>query len=182
MIGKTSKKFFSVPGGLYFPIIAIVGTLFFIWVIIGETSSEQCSPFVIFFSVSWIVFEIVMLKITAPYAMSVVEIRNDSVVCRIPFYKNVVIEYDKCFIGFDYHNQNGGKIWWIYLCYGQMPPYKNSQLGNRINSLKCQPGFVRIMYRDKVYEALMEVIPQKQKTALESARRYSGFEKQGRII
>lgn len=177
MIGKKYQRFISVPGGRYFLLIDMVGTLFFTWVILSEASSEQCRPFVILFSALWIVFETTMMIIGSPYAFSVIEIRNDSAVCYIPFHRNFTINYEKCYIGFDYHKQNGRKIWWIYFCYGKMPPYKNPQLGNRINSLKCQPGFIRIMYRDEVYEALMEVLPQRQKTSLESARRHSQFNK-----
>lgn len=182
MISKKFPRFFSVPGGVFFHIIYIIGILFMVACILYEAISDCCRPFPILIGIIIITLWIALLKITSPYAVSVLEFHEDRVVCLIPFYQKLEIEYNKCFIGFDYHNQNGNKIWWIYLCYGKMPPYKNPKLGNRINSIKCQPGFVRIMYRDDVYDALMDVLPKKQKTALASARRNSGFEKQGKII
>lgn len=170
-----SRKFLSVPGGPFFSIIFMIGTLFCCWLILYAVYSGQGSPFVILFSVVWIIFCVVLTVKVAPYASCVVEILNDRIVCLIPFHQNVVIEFDKCYIGLDYHNQSGRKIWWIYLSYGKMPPYNNPQLGNRINSIKCQPGFVRIMYREEVCAALLKALPKRQRTALIAARRLAGF-------
>ena len=87
--------------------------------------------------------------------------------------------YDTCTIGMDNHLQNGNPIWWIYLCNGAPRQYFTTK---KINGAKIQPGFIRIMYSDEVYEALLEVLPKKQRTSLITARRCSGFEKQGKII
>lgn len=54
--------------------------------------------------------------------------------------------------------------------------------GKRMNFLKCKQGFVRMMNRDKVYDALLEVLPKKQKAQLICAKRRMGFEGQGHII
>lgn len=84
------------------------------------------------------------------------------------------LEYQKCNVGMDYHMQGGQTIWWIYLCYGPLPQYKTKNKANRMNAVKIRPGFIKIMYSGEVYRALMEVLPKKQKTALETARRYIG--------
>ena len=77
----------------------------------------------------------------------------------------------------DYHLQRGCKVWWIYLCYGPGPKFDPKKPYNRMNSLKCKPGFIRIMYDDEVYQALIEVLPKKQHTALVTACRCAGVKK-----
>ena len=176
------NKFLSVPYGLVSIIVSLTGTVSLTFLLIYSMHSDQASPIYTFILSVLIFFYAILFPLFFfPSTLCLVEIKSDRIICHIPFHKNVEIEYEKCYIGFDYHNQNGGKIWWIYFSYGKMPPYKNPQLGNRINSIKCQPGFVRIMYRDEVYNALLETLPPKQKTALEAARRHSGFEKQRKI-
>lgn len=182
MTNMKLKSFRSVPSAWIVPLACLCTALISTSVIYFAYMDEQLSPFVLFVSVLFLLGGITGAVFSSQQAMCSVVLYDDHLLCRIPFSKNVSIFYEKCYIGMDYHVQNGWKIWWIYLCYGKMPPYKNPHLGNRINSIKCQPGFIRIMYRDDVYEALMEALPKKQKVALASARRCSGFEKQGRII
>lgn len=112
-----------------------------------------------------------------------VEIKQDVIVCKGFLPKNrFEIEYSKCNVGMDYHCQYKKKIWWIYLCYGSAPQYKLNNPANRMNAIKIQPGFVKIMYSDEVYNSLLDVLPKKQQTALVTARRCAGFEKQDNII
>jgi hypothetical protein len=92
------------------------------------------------------------------------------------------LQYEKCTVGMDWHQQNGNKIWWIYLCYGPKPSYRTKNPTQRMNTLKCQPNFIRILYRDDVYEALLMELPKKQRVALESSYKCAAIDKQGRII
>lgn len=92
------------------------------------------------------------------------------------------MEYASCNIGIDYHCQYGRTIWWIYLCYGAHPRFRKGNKANRMNTLKIRPGFIKIMYSDEVYNTLISVLPKKQQIALETARRYANFEKQGKIV
>lgn len=176
------NQYSSVPGTIVFPLLTITCVLFSSWMIYYCYCTNQLSVPLFIVFLLWIVFAIVLFVCTIPYSMCKIIINPDHILCKMPLHKNIVLLYEHCYIGMDYHVQNGGKIWWIYFCYGKMPPYKNPHLGNRINSIKCQPGFIRIMYRDEVYDTLLETLPKKQKTALISARRVAGFDKQGRIV
>ena len=121
--------------------------------------------------------------VTLYYAVWRIEIQENKLICRGMFpWQTFELVYEMCNIGLDYHGQNGGRMWWIYICEGIMPKYKPGNPANRINSLKIKPGFVKIMYSDEVYDALLTSLPKKQKTGLETARRYAGFEKQSKIL
>lgn len=181
-INLNHKSFRSVPGAFVIPITCLLTSFVFVSLMVFCFYNRQINPLIFCECALFVVGGIIGFIFSSQQSMCSVVLYDDRVLCKIPFSKNVELVYDKCYIGVDYHVQNGGKIWWIYFSYGKMPPYKNSHLGNRINSIKCQPGFVRIMYRDEIYEALLEVLPEKQKTALVSVMRCSGFEKKGRII
>lgn len=93
----------------------------------------------------------------------------DHLVCKRPFRKNVVLYYDRCTVGMDYATTSGDTNWWIYLSYGPLPKYKGNSPANRINSLRTNEEFVRIMYYEEVYEALLQVLPKHQKVCLQAA-------------
>ena len=111
-----------------------------------------------------------------------VEIHSEFIRCKGFPGQSFQMRYEDCTVGMDYHEQNGNKIWWIYLCQGAMPRYPKGDPANRINSARIRPGFIRIMYSEEVYDALIEVLTKKQKTGLITARRFAGFEKQGSIL
>lgn len=91
--------------------------------------------------------------------------------CVIPC-KKIALVYSQCTVGMDYSLLRGNKVWWIYLCYGASPKYEFKNPKNRINALKCKEGFVRILYREDIYEELLKVLPKKQAAALTTAKRY----------
>ena len=68
------------------------------------------------------------------------------------------------------------KIWWIYFCYGQRPYYNSLHHGQRINSIKCQDWFVRMMYREDIYTLLLDVLPENKRIALVSARKFADID------
>lgn len=170
-----------IPIGLGLPIVFLLLTVLSIgmalWVIqIGQNDVAPipCISALFAFSIAVVSFVNTTQR---------VEIQGEAIVCKGLLPRSAFsIEYDKCTIGMDWHKQNGNLIWWIYICNGHMPVYRNKNPHNRINALRCRPGFIRIMYRDDVYEALISVLPKKQKVALETSRRFSGFDKQGKII
>lgn len=128
-------------------------------------------------------FGCIFAIITAFPALRRIEICQNKVICKGLLPRDTFeLEYANCNVGIDYHCQYGRKIWWIYLCYGPHPRFKKSNQSNRTNALKIKPGFIKIMYSDEVYNALIEVLPKKQRTALETARRYANFNKQGKIV
>lgn len=92
-------------------------------------------------------------------------------ICKCPFRKDIVMEYERCIVGMDYSEGISMTVWWIYLTYEPLPKYNPKIPANRINALKYKDGFVRIAYSDEVYEALLAVLPKKQKNALVSAYR-----------
>lgn len=175
------KTYLCVPIGLGLPIVFLLLTVLSIvmtlWVI--QVGQNDVAP--IFCAFALLAFFIAVVSFVN--ATQRVEIQGEAIVCKGLLPRSAFsIEYDKCTIGMDRHKQNGNLIWWIYICNGHMPVYRNNNPHNRINAQRCRPGFIRIMYRDDVYEALISVLPKKQKVALETSRRFSGFDKQGKII
>ena len=169
------KQFPCVTGSLFLPAFFSFGAVFFLFV------SYMCvvsgSPFMGFlmgvFSIGTVAFIIWGWKST----MCKVQIQPAYIICKTLFCADIVMEYEKCTVGMDYHLQRGCKVWWIYLCYGPGPKFDTKKPYNRMNSLKCKPGFIRIMYDDEVYQALIEVLPKKQHTALVTACRCAGLKK-----
>lgn len=172
------KSYPCVPGSAALQGIFLFGLAFYIWMIIGsaQDGQEEAIPGFILFMIATLAFMVWSWS----RSMSRVEILPDRVICKAPFCKSIEILYDKCNIGMDYHLQNGGKVWWIYLCYGNKPPYKSKNPSNRMNALKCRQGFIRIMFSEEVYDALMNVLPKRQKNGLIASRRVAGFDKQKR--
>ena len=182
------KKFRCVPLFMGIPVIFGIGAIFWVPLLFhldvfvnskGEPNPVGGLALCVFFILFSLTFAIASLG----FAVKRVEIHSDRVVCKGLLPKDTFkLPYDTCNVGMDYHVQNGGKIWWIYFYSGPHPKYKANNPANRINSVKIQPGFVRIMYSEELYQTLMDTMPPKQCTALKSMRRCAGFDKQGRII
>ena len=96
-------------------------------------------------------------------------LENDRLLCKALFRKTIVLEYSKCNVGIDYSYNSSAVFWWIYFCIGPMPKYNPKIPVNRVNAIKYSDSFVKIMYSDEVYSALLEVLPKKQRTALTCA-------------
>lgn len=165
---KDRKSYPCVPGSSFIPCLFIFGVFFWL----GNAyyfSKKQPGA-----AIGMVLFAIVTLVFTIwcwNKTMYKVEIHSDHVICKGFLCKDVVIDYEKATIGMDYHMQRGCKVWWIYLCYGPGPVFDPRKPYNRMNSLKCRQGFIRIMFQEDIYDELMAVLPKKQKTALTTARR-----------
>ena len=176
------KKFSCIPISAGIPIAFIsmslvqLGLTWYYWIDMHDITD-------VYLGVVLISFGCFFAIITSFPAFRRVEIFPEKVICKGLFPQETFeIEYARCNIGMDCHHQYGRKIWWIYLCYGPHPKFKASDKSNHINTMRIKPGFVKIMYSDEVYEALIMVLPKKQRTALETSRRCAGFVKQGKII
>lgn len=176
------KKFHCVPVSVGIPIAFIsmsviqMGLTWYYWINMHDIKDIYAG--IVFFSIGCF-----LAVITSIPAFRRVELFSEKIICKGVFPRNTFeIEYAKCNIGIDYHCQYGRQIWWIYLCSGPYTQFKVSGNSSRINTLKIKPGFIKIMYSDEVYNALMSVLPKKQKIALETSRRYANFNKQGKII
>ncbi len=167
------KRFPCVPNASFLPFFYILGEFFLLFVLyMCLTEGNIAASFVAFlFCVATLSFAVWCWEET----MRQVEIKSNHIICRAWLCRNIVIDYEKATVGMDYHLQRGNKVWWIYLCYGPSPIFDSRKPYNRMNSLKCKQGFVRIMYREDVYDTLIAVLPKKQKTALISARRCAGL-------
>lgn len=178
---QKGKTFLCVPISLGLPVIFFVASAVHFIMALWLLQKVEITAIVLLFSFSF--FSLLMVIFTGMKSAWRVRIQQKCIICKGLLPRSTFsIEYDKCTIGMDWHSQNGNRIWWIYLCYGRKPEYKSTNPNQRMNTLKCQPGFIRIMYSHEVYEALMNVLPKKQRTGLETSRRYAGFEKQGKII
>ncbi len=168
-----NKRYPCVPNASFLPFFLIFGEFFYLFMLYWSLSDGDIAASILdfLFCAATLVVAIWCWERT----MRRVEIRPDQIICRAWLCKNIVIDYAKSTIGMDYHLQRGQKVWWIYLCYGPSPKFDSRKPYNRMNALKCKQGFIRIMYREDVYDALITVLPKKQKTALVSARRCAGL-------
>ena len=108
-----------------------------------------------------------------------VKIYPDVIICKGLFPWNTIrIEYAKCNVGLDFHLVRGEKMWWIYFCYGVPPKYSyNHNSINRINGEKFRDGFIKMQYEDKLYYALLEILPKKSREELIASRSCAGLSK-----
>lgn len=167
------RTFHCVPGASIFPAISIFGLIFcgycgYVCFAEGETGTG-------FIFAGYSICLIAFLIWCWDRTMWKVQIKPDSVVCSAPFCKDIIIEYNKCTIGVDYHLQGTNKVWWIYLSDGKQPVYESNNPHSRMNSLKCCSGFIRLMYRQEIYDTFVELLPKKQKNALVTAARCAGL-------
>lgn len=161
------KKFRCTPMTLGVPVILALGILEWIWIQYFYVKDEKMLP------LTWgfISFALIMIACFLPATARRVEIYETKIVCKclLPF-QTYELEYSKCTVGLDYHITNNGKQWWIYLCYGPPKRFSSPTAFKRINAVKFRPGYIKMHYTDKVYEALLEVLPKNQRTALASSK------------
>ena len=169
------KQYNCVPGSWFIPAYFSFGELFVAFMLYLSIDRGLLLESIFFF----VVFVCIAAFIIWGWrsTMCKVKIQPACIICKTLFCADIVMEYEKCTVGIDYHWQWGRKVWWIYLCYGPGPKFDPKKPYNRMNSLKCKPGFIRIMYDDEVYQALIEVLPKKQQTALVTACRCADIEK-----
>ena len=101
------------------------------------------------------------------HAACQIRLLDRQIECFRPFQRRVVLDYDKCTVRINYHIQSGRRFYWITLSYGEPRDYQKSKNPhNGTNSILCQPGFIRMIYRPEVYDALLRVLPPKQRAQL----------------
>lgn len=161
---KQKKWFSSVPGGVALLPIWVVGILFFSYMVYHSYDHNE-SYFIILCFCVWVVACFVCLIISVKNSICFIRFSNHGVEC-IRLFNYFSLEYEKCVVGLDYSWRGNQKIWWIYLCEGEKPRYKNEK--NRMNAMPCKPGFVRMIYRENLCKALIALLPKKQKTAFVS--------------
>lgn len=174
------KKFRCVPIAIGLPVIFLCLLALCLAIAADCYFEEDAGGMIVF-----LVFSLTALGLAAYTfvpGIQRVEIHPDFILCKGFPGQAFRMRYEDCSVGMDYHEQNNNKIWWIYLCRGPLPRYRKDNPANRINAVKIQPGFIRIMYSEEVFDALAVVLPRKQKTGLITARRCAGFERQGRIF
>ena len=162
------KKFRCMPIAIGLPIIFLLHI--FVWIALVFWIREiEMTIIAIFFSILELSISIYMMS----DAVRRVELYSNKVICKSLLPKQAYeIEYEKCNIGMDYSWSRNGKIWWIYICYGPPPKFKSANSPNRMNAEKFKPGFIKMHYNDKVYNALLEVLPKQQRSALISAKKW----------
>ena len=169
------KTFDCIPGSRMIPLISLLGTCLMIYnSYMCFTEGEKVAGIVSFLCAT---FCFVFFIWCWDRTMWKVHIHEKSVVCKAPFEKDIVMEYENCTIGVDYHLVANGKCWWIYFCQGKPPVFDPKKNYKRMNSLKCKQGFIRIAYQEEIYYALLGVLPKKQKTALITAVRCARLDK-----
>lgn len=172
------KRFRCIPVAIVLPIFFFIGAIFHVALLVWVVTDDMDIVGIAYTGFVSIMCTVYTLALLSPTGYSVT-IHPDYAVCKSLTPKSkFCIHYNECSIGgigMDFHTQSGIKVWWIYLCKGSLKAYKK---GKQINSVKIQPGFVRIMYSDEVYQALLEVLPKKHQTALITAHRYAGMDEE----
>ena len=167
------KRFRCIPVAIVLPIFFFAGTIIHAALLAWVISDDMDIVGIAYTGFMCIMCTVFTLALLSPTGYSVT-IHPDYIECKSLTPKSkFIMQYDDCSVGMDFHTQSGMKVWWIYLCKGSLSAYKK---GKQINSVKIAPGFIRIMYSDKVYQALIEVLSKKQQTALATARRYADME------
>lgn len=162
-----------MPTAIGIPVVCIFLVLY--WILLVLYIKQDNLHILTFFYISLC---IMIAGFAFPNAIRRIVIYKDKIVCKglLP-NQTYEIEYEKCNIGMDYSWRSGGKIWWIYICYGPPPRFKAANSPNRMNAVKFKPGFIKMHYNDKVYNALLEVLPKQQRSALISAKKWADKEK-----
>lgn len=171
---RTDKWFAVVPGGIFFiPLTIFIPAIswWFAYIVTTPVFESQYHPIYVIIPVVYGLGLFLLTMYASSRSGCHIRFHKDKLECAAPFRRRIWLEYSKCNVGFDYHVQNGGYVWWIYLCYGEKPPYKKqNDPRNRMNTIQCQEGFVRIIYREEVYDVLMQVLPKQQCGELAWAR------------
>lgn len=164
---KMKKRFFCTPISFGIPIVFLVGSLCWVYLLL-MISDDDLLPI----GISMIAIGLIMVVITLSLSVRRVELHPDRIVCKgwLPRH-TYELEYLKCNVGMDYSWANGRKVWWIYLCYGPPPRYSSKSL-DRISTEKYRPGFIKMHYREDFYNALLEVLPERQRRGLTSAQKF----------
>ena len=165
------KWYASFPGATALFVVWGFAVLYFAVTMLICLKEQQLDGFwLCFFNM---ILSIVIAYITIRNAVSYIKLYVDPLVCLVPFTRRITIRYDNCEAGLDYClDVNRNKLWWIYISEGPLPQYPGKNPRNRINTIPCQKGFVRIRYQKEIFLALIEVLPKKQRTALISAERF----------
>ena len=161
------RKFRCMPMALSLPIVFLFNVLCWIFLQLW-TRLQTLLPITIFFCS----FSFTLAVLTMIPAIRRIELYETKIICKgfLPL-QTYELEYNKSNVGMDYSLQGGRKIWWIYICYGAPPQFKSTNSVNRVNAVKFQPGYIKMHYTDDVYNALLEVLPKKQRTALISSKK-----------
>lgn len=128
---------------------------------------------------TWIFLALAWLYVLCGFHLALwrVELHPDRAVCKGLFpWERFEIPYEDCNAGFEYHEANGQTFWWLYICQGAPPKYPAADRRNRISKEKIRPGFIKMTYSDEVYEALVQVLPKRQRDYLTSSRRFVGID------
>lgn len=98
---------------------------------------------------------------------------NEQGICVKPLLKkNYFLEYSKCaeieVAGYVHHSYTVGSIVkYIYFSYDRIAQDKKT----RLNTIHSTKRFVKVAYSDKLYNYLMETLPQRQAFILEKSKK-----------
>ena len=176
------KKFRCMPAFMGVPVIFFVFSLFYVYILLDPNANfvnaaGEPDPL----GGKLVTGGFLLIGLTAGFfglhhALWRVKLYKDRAVCKGMFpWESFEIPYETCNTGFEYHCAGTNTFWWIYLCEGNPPKYPANDKRNRISKEKIRPGFIKMTFSEEVYEALIEVLPQKQSAYLSSSRRFKGI-------
>ena len=163
---KRGKWYPMVPGGAFVALVMICGCPAFSWAAY-DCIVDEGAIFAGIISALFALFYLFFAWYFCVNGVHYFKISDGCLECFTPLRPRIRLEYGSCNIGIDYHIQSGRALWWIYLCYGEKPPYKKqNDPRNRMNTIPCSESFVRMMYNEDLYNELLEVLPSKQRAEL----------------
>ena len=175
------KKYLGSIMTAYAAVIAplfIVLPLLFAVIILCTTDIGGASVFLSCmlcgYSVVWIIYiKRIMLQLYAWGNFS-----ENCVKIRCPFFKEYVIDYEKCLavgIGCYVHgilnSCSGSKLYFIYLSYD----YFDTKYAEKINLWKPNFRRIKVRFDNKLYTYLLSNLPKKQAKMLEQSYRNSSL-------
>ena len=161
-----TKKYYCTPTARILPIFFALGGVFCAYLAYIAFTDPKQSLFGAIGAILWMCIAFGMAIFCESNGSRYVLLYDDRIICKCIFRKDIVLEYNKCTVGMDYAKTTGTTNIWIYFVYGTLPKYKLNNEANRINSLKFRQGFIKMMYNEEVYNALLEVLPKNQRNGL----------------
>ena len=167
---KCNKFYSSVPGGMLAIFIGLFGIAFYTALFIRCFIEKSLMPSLVaaLFIISCVWYVIYFSRQSIAY----IRFYSDHLECYVPFQSIIKLEYNMCIVGMSFSSSTSKKVFWIYFqdqneqktCLSQHPPKK-------INEERCRNGFVRIMYREDLYNTIIDLLPKRHRVALETSKR-----------
>lgn len=168
---KCNKFYSSVPGGMLVIFIGLFGIAFYTALFIRCFIEKSLMPSLVaaLFIISCVWYVIYFSRQSIAY----IRFYSDHLECYVPFQSRIKLEYNMCIVGMGFSFSTSKKVFWIYFRdQSEQKTYLSQHPPKKINEERCRTGFVRIMYREDLYNTIIDLLPKKHRVALETSKKY----------